>query len=241
MSRRLIHLLFIPLFFFAARQSDAGFLDNLLDQLGLTQNKSALSEEKITAGLKEALSIGTENAVKLTGKVDGYFANTAIKILLPDNVRKIEDGLRLIGYGPKVDEFVLSMNRAAEKSAPFARDIFLNAVKRMTFDDARKILAGGDTAITDFFKSKTYDTLLTTFTPVVEKELSKYKVTAKYKAVVKPYQALPLGDKVAFLDINKYVVTKSLDGLFLVLADEERNIRQNPVARVTNLLKEVFK
>ncbi len=241
MIRHVVAVLGLLALSVAVVPAEAGFFDNLLQQLGVTGGKTSLSQDKIAAGLKEALTVGTENTVKLTGAVDGYFANTAIKILLPDNVRKIEDGLRLLGYGPKLDDFVLSMNRAAEKAAPYARDIFIGAIQQMTFDDARKILTGGDTAVTDFFKSKTYDTLLTTFTPVVNKELANYSVTAKYKAVMQPYQALPFAEKLPFLDVDKYVVTKSLDGLFYVLGTQERDIRQNPAARVTELLKEVFK
>lgn len=209
-------------------------------KLALQKNRS-LSDSKIIAGLKEALSVGTENTVKLTGKTDGYFANSAIKILLPDNIQKIEKGLRAVGYGPKIDQFVLSMNRAAEKTAPLSRGIFLKAIKEMTFDDARKIFAGGDTAATDFFKSKSYDKLRTAFTPIVDKELANYEVTAKYKHIVEPYQAMPFADKVPLVNINDYVVTKALDGLFSVLGKEERDIRTNPAARVTVLLKEVFK
>ena len=238
--RRFFVLLLVTLIMSVTCRAEAGFFDMLLEKLGLT-GKSSLSEDKIIAGLKEALSVGTENTVKLTGKRDGYFANSAIKILLPDNIQKIEKGLRVIGYGPRLDQFVLSMNRAAEKAAPLSKEIFLNTIKEMTFDDARKILTGGDTAATDFFKSKGYGKLRTAFTPIVDKELANYEVTKKYKRVVEPYQALPFADKMPMLDINKYVVTKSLDGLFYVLGNEERKIRTNPAARVTELLKEVFK
>jgi len=224
----------------AASRAEAGFIDSLLKRLGLTP-RTSLSEDRIIAGFKEALSIGTENTVKLTGRIDGYFANKAIKILLPENIAGIEKPLRLLGAGNYVDSFVLSMNRAAEKAAPYARSIFLGAVNNITFEDVRKLLAGGDTAITDFFRLKTYDALLVTFTPIVDRELANYSVTAKYKAVVRACQKIPFADKLPLLDVNRYVATKALDGLFHVLADEERNIRRNPAARVTELLKEVFK
>ncbi len=229
------------LFLLTARQAQAGFLDGLFKIFGLSSDETSLSEDKIIAGFREALKIGTENTVEFTGKLNGYFANEAIKILLPENIRKFEDALRFMGYGPKIDEFVLSMNRAAEKAAPHARNIFLNAVKEITFQDARKILSGGDTSITNFFKDKTYDDLFTAFGPVVENELVKYDVTEKYMAVVNRYRKLPLAEKIPMLDMNKYVTTKALDGLFYVLSDEERNIRDNPSARVTELLREVFK
>jgi hypothetical protein len=229
------------LLFLTGRQAEAGFLDGLLKILGLSSDETSLSEDRIIAGFREALKIGTENTVELTGKIDGYFANQAIKILLPENIMKFEDAMRFLGYGPKIDEFVLSMNRAAEKAAPHARNIFLDAIKQITFEDARRLLTGGDTSITEFFRDKTYDNLFTAFAPVIEKELEKYDVTAKYMAVVNRYRKLPLAEKISVLDMNRYVTTKALDGLFYVLSEEERNIRNNPSARVTELLREVFK
>jgi len=120
-------------------------LDQLEKRIGIG-SVNALSDSKVASGLKEALKVGTENAVKLTGKTDGYFKNEAIKILMPSNLRSLEKGLRAVGFGPKVDEFILSMNRSAEAAAPQARKIFGDAILAMTFDDARKILSGGDTA-----------------------------------------------------------------------------------------------
>lgn len=131
------------------------------------QSFAALSDTKIASGLKEALQVGATNAVKLTGRPDGYFGNAAIKILLPKNLRAFEKGLRAVGYGPKVDEFVLSMNRAAEAAAPEAKKIFLDAIVAMSFDDARRILSGGDTAATDYFRGKTTPQLTIAFKPIV--------------------------------------------------------------------------
>jgi hypothetical protein len=115
------------------------------------RQRGLLSDDKVVAGLKEALQVGTGNAVNLTGKVDGYFRNLAIKILMPKQLQTMEKGLRAIGYGPQVDEFILSMNRAAERAAPQARKIFVEAIREMTFTDARKILTGGETAATEYF------------------------------------------------------------------------------------------
>src|SRR6266403_2748127 len=129
-------------------------LEELAKRAGLG-NATGLSDSKVASGLKEALRVGANNAVKLTGKTDGYFGNQAIKILMPSNLRPLERGLRAIGFGPKVDEFILSMNRSAEAAAPAAKKIFGDAILAMTFDDARKILSGGDTAATEYFKSKT--------------------------------------------------------------------------------------
>ncbi len=241
MYRHLTVTFFSVLLLFSASKAEAGFWDTILKRLGLISSETSLSEDKIIAGLKEALSVGTENSVELTGKVDGYLANNAIKILLPENIARFEENLRMLGAGEYVDSFILSMNRAAEKAAPRARAIFADAIKKITFDDARKLLSGGDTAITDFFKSKTYENLLAAFAPVVDKELDNYGVTAKYKSVADSLSKVPFASELPVVDIKKYVTSKALDGLFHVLADEEKNIRRNPAARVTSLLKEVFK
>jgi hypothetical protein len=201
--------------------------------------KSGLSDAKIGSGLKEALKVGTENAVNLTGKTDGYFLNQVIKILMPEKLKFFEKGLRAVGYGPQVDEFVLSMNRAAEKAAPAAKQIFWDAVGEMTFDDARKILSGSDTAATEYFKGKTTDRLTATFKPIVDKSMNEVGVTRQYNELVDRYESIPFVKKESF-DLDQYVVTKALGGLFYMVGEEERKIRKNPAARTTDLLKEVF-
>ena len=215
-----------------------GQIQDLAKRLGLGQ-KSELSDSKIASGLKEALRVGAEKAVKLTARTDGYFGNPEIKILMPKNLRPLETGLRAIGYGPKIDGFVLSMNRAAEAAAPSARKIFGDAILAMSFEDARKILSGGDTAATDYFKSKTTGQLTEAFQPVVRKTMEANGVRRQYNALTEQYKSLPF-TKNADLDIDKYVVSKALDGLFYTLGQQEREIRKNPVARTTSLLKEVF-
>jgi len=213
-------------------------LDQLEKRMGLG-NASGLSDSKVASGLKEALRVGADNAVKLTGKTDGYFGNEAIKILMPGNLRPLEKGLRAIGYGPKVDEFVLSMNRSAEAAAPAAKKTFGDAILAISFDDARRILSGADTAATDYFKAKTTDQLSTAFQPIVEKTMKENGVTQQYLALTEQYRSIPFAKSQTF-DINKYVVTKALDGLFYELAEQERQIRKDPAARTTSLLKEVF-
>jgi len=213
-------------------------LDQIFKGLGGGE-KSGLSDVKIGSGLKEALQIGTENAVNLTGKTDGYFLNQLIKILMPEKLKTFEKGLRAVGYGPQVDEFVLSMNRAAEKAAPAAKQIFWDAIGEMTFDDARKILSGSDTAATNYFKGKTTNKLTATFKPVVDKSMNEVGVTRQYKELVGRYESIPFVKKESF-DLDQYVVTKALDGLFHMVGEEEKKIRKNPAARTTNLLKEVF-
>jgi len=216
-----------------------GQLDQWLKGLGGLAPQSGLTDAKVASGLKEALQVGTQNAVNLTGKTDGYFQNQAIKILMPEKLRTLESGLRMVGYGPKVDEFVLSMNRAAERAAPAAKQIFWDAIAAMSFDDARKILSGGDTAATEYFRAKTSDKLASAFRPTVEQATNEVGVTRQYKELVGRYQAIPFA-KSESLDVDGYVVDKALVGLFHVVGEEEKKIRTNPAARVTDLLKEVF-
>ena len=209
-----------------------------IDKLALPGAKT-LGDDKIISGLKEALTVGTENTVNLTGNPDGFLKNEAIKIVLPEKLQSMDKALRFAGFGPQVDEFVVSMNRAAEQAAPLAKPIFQDAVTNMSFDDAKKILNGGDTAATDYFKGKTRDQLATAFKPEVEKTMNQVGVTAQYKQLVGQYTTMPFVKGPAF-DLDDYVVGKSLDGLFYTLAQEEQKIRTNPAARVTDLLKEVF-
>jgi hypothetical protein len=204
-----------------------------------SQRSGGPSESRVADGLKEALRIGTDHAVLRTGKKDGYFGNSLIKILLPDSIQTVEQGLRLAGFGPQVDEFVLSMNRAAEKAAPKAKEIFVDAIASMTIDDAVKILNGGDTSATDFFKRKTSKSLYKEFRPIVDNTMNQVGTVQKYNEVLGGANKLPFM-KAGTLDVGDYVTDKALDGLFLIVAEEERNIRKNPAARVTDLLKDVF-
>ena len=215
--------------------------DKLLKGLGAEGSRGAgLSDAKIGAGLKEALQVATEKTVALTGKTDGYFANQAIKILMPERLRSFETGLRAVGYGAQIDELVLGMNRAAERAAPQAKQIFFEAIGDMSFGDARKILNGGDTAATEYFKGKTTPRLTSAFRPVVERSMSQVGVSRQYKDLVGRFEAIPFAKSQAF-DLDGYVVEKGLGGLFTVLGEQEKQIRTNPTARATDLLKEVFK
>ncbi len=207
-------------------------------RLGLG-NKSDQSDTKLASGLKEALQVGTDNAVKLTGQTDGYFKNQAIKIVMPKNLAPVETGLRAVGFGPKVDDFVLSMNRAAEKAAPAAKQIFRDAILEMTIDDARKLFTGGDTVATDYFKAKTSERLTTAFRPIVSKTMNETGVSQKYQELTGRYTSIPFA-KLPSINLDDYVVAKALDGLFFMLGQEERKIRTDPAARITSLLKDVF-
>ncbi len=216
--------------------------DKLLKGLGGGEGSAGagLSEAKIGAGLKEALQVATEKTVSLTGKTDGYFSNQAIKILMPEKLRSFESGLRTVGYGGQIDELVLGMNRAAERAAPQAKVIFFDAIGAMSFDDARKILNGGDTAATEYFRGKTTPQLTTAFRPMVEQSMNQVGVSRQYKDLVGRFDSIPFAKSQTF-DLDGYVVDKGLGGLFTVLGEQEKQIRTNPTARATDLLKEVFK
>jgi hypothetical protein len=196
-------------------------------------------DAKIGAALKQALQVGTENAVKLTGKTDGYFTNKAIKILMPEKLRTVERGLRTAGYGPEVDKLVLSMNRAAESAAPDAKKIFWDAIGKMSIDDAQRILKGTPTAATDYFKDKTAASLTLAFRPIVDRAMDEVGTARQYNELLGQAKAIPFL-KTENYDLDRYVVGKALDGLFHVVGDEERKIRTDPAARVTDLLKQVF-
>jgi len=218
----------------------AAQFDKMLKDLGgRLPSMGGLGDAKVGSGLQEALKVGTENAVTQTSAVDGFLLNKAIKILMPKPLQAMEQPLRLVGYGPQIDEFVVGMNRAAEKAVPFAKDIFWGAIGEMTFDDARKILNGGDTAATDYFKAKTSKKLQTAFKPSVTEVMDQVGVNQQYNALVGKYKDIPFSKNIAF-DVNQYVTEKATDGIFYVVGQEEKKIRTNPAARVTDLLKEVF-
>ena len=226
-------------FLFASAPASAQF-DRMLKGLGsLSSGGAGMSDAKIGSGLQEALKVGTENAVTQTGATDGFLMNTAIKILMPKPLQTMEKPLRLIGYGPQIDEFVVGMNRAAEKAVPFAKQIFWDAIGAMTFDDARKILNGSDTAATDYFKSKTSKKLQAAFLPSVKDVMDQVGVNRQYNELIGKYKDVPFSKNIAF-DVNQYVTEKTTDGLFFVVGQEEKKIRTNPAARATDLLKEVF-
>jgi hypothetical protein len=234
MIRPLIVAMFAILFSVPAHAQ----LDEIEKRMGVNVGPG-LSESKVASGLKQALQVGSENAVKIVGKPNGYFGNEAIKIGMPKDLHLLESGMREIGFGPKIDEFILSMNRSAEAAAPAARKIFIDAIFAMTFEDAKRILSGDNTAATEYFKQKTTGHLTDAFTPVVKKTMQENGVARQYDALTKQYKNIPFA-KSQSLDIDHYVVSKALDGLFYELGEQEKQIRTNPAARTTDLLKEVF-
>jgi len=221
-----------------AAMAYAGLFDDIMKSLR-TPAKKEPDTATIVSGLKEALSIGTQNAVKNVSQIDGYFKNELIKILVPEKIQKVASALRKVGFEKQVDDFELSMNRAAEKAAPEAGKFFVDAIKGMTFDDAQNILGGGDTAATEFFRQKTGDNIYNAFKPVISSSMDEVGVTRSYKDMMGKYEALPFVKKET-VDLDHYVTNKSLDGLFAMVGQEEKKIRTDPAARVTDLLKTVF-
>jgi hypothetical protein len=206
----------------------------------------ALGESQAAAGIKEALMTSTVDAVRLTGRPNGYYDNPAIKIGLPQSLKPLESGLKAVGLGPKLDQFELSMNRSAEAAAPLAKPIFEKAITSMTLTDAQRIVSGGGHSATDYFKAKTSRELTIAFTPVVKKTMAEYSVTRQYEALMgaSQHSTLGLGGVGGLIgqkvDIDNYVVHKSLDGLFYMIGQEEQKIRTNPAAQVSPLLRQVF-
>ncbi|MFH1481417.1 MAG: DUF4197 domain-containing protein [Pseudomonadota bacterium] len=238
--RRFLFIFIIGIFLVAPfSQAQSKWGDILKGAQKALGTGGGLSETKIVDGLKEALQIGTGNAVETVSKVGGYYNNSQIKIPLPASIQKVEKLIRVAGFGSQLNAFEMSMNQAAEKAAPEAKSIFLGAIKQMTFSDARKILDGRENEATLFFKDKTYGRLSEIFKPIIHQSMSEVGVTEKYQALDQKMAGLPLVGSMRF-DLDQYVNEKGLNGLFLMLAEEEKKIRQNPAARVTDLLKEVF-
>jgi RNA binding exosome subunit len=215
-------------------------VDNILKGVKLPAKEGSSDSTTVASGLKEALTIGTGNAVTSVSKADGYFGNKIIKILLPEKIQTIANALGKLGYQKQVDDFVLSMNRAAEKAAPQAKEIFIDAIKQMSFEDAKKILNGGNTSATDYFKAKTSNKIFEAFKPIVSSSMNEVGTTKAYNEMMGKYtSSVPFAKKES-LDLNTYVTNKATDGLFYMVGQEEKKIRTDPSARVTDLLKKVF-
>jgi len=190
-------------------------------------------------GLREALRVGTDRAVGSVGRLDGYLGNPDIKIPVPEKLQKVEKALRLIGADQIVDEFSISMNRAAEAAAPVAKQVFLDAVRRMTFEDAMTILRGNSHEATDYFRGSAGPELERLFRPIVDDKLESVGATRSFNNLMRKVDDVPLLNRPTF-DLNAYVTDEALDGLFLMLAREEQRIRTDPVARTTELLRKWF-
>ena len=203
------------------------------------KSSGVLSEGEVSNGLKEALNKGIEKGVSQLSKPDGYFKDPQIKIPLPDEAKNVETKLRQIGQGDQIDQAIESLNRAAEDAANGAKDIFVDAIKNMTVTDAMGLLKGNDDAATRFLEKSTRDALVAKFQPIVKISLDKVGATKHWNTIFTTYNKIPMVSKVN-PDLEVYATNKAIDGLFIQIAKEELEIRKNPGARVTDLLKKVF-
>jgi hypothetical protein len=236
MNHKILAILIFSIFF--GTHAKAQFnLGKVLEKVG--GKSGALSEGEIVSGLKEALNVGISNGSAEASKVDGFFKNELIKIAVPPEAQKVAETLRKMGLGDQVDKFTLSLNRAAEDAAKKSKPIFVKAITSMTVPDALGILKGQDDAATQYLKKSTNDELFNTFAPVVDSTLNLNKATEYYTEIVTTYNKLPLVKKVN-PDLKAYATQKTIDGLYVLLAQEEKKIREDPKARVTDLLKKVF-
>lgn len=206
-----------------------------------TQKTSNLPSNQINDGLRESLFQGVRNAVDELGRSNGFLDNARVKIPLPSSLQKTEKALRALGQGRKVDQFVESMNHAAEEAVPVAADVFLEAIKQMSFTDAKNILTSGqEDAATQFFRRTTENRLRDKFRPIVERFTEQVGVTQNYKQMVGKYGFLGQVVGQDASDIDGYVTQKALDGLFLLVADEEKKIRRDPLGQTSKILRVVF-
>lgn len=226
-------------FFTTLFVSTAAFAQIDLKKLKNKVIGSKPSTEEVASGLKEALAKGTSKGTDEVSKADGYFKNPEIKIPFPPEVQQVESTLRKMGMNKQVDEFVLSLNRAAEDAAKEAKPIFIDAIKKMTIQDAWSILKGEDDAATKYLNKTTSAQLKEKFKPIIKASLDKVNATKYYKDLITAYNKVPLVKKVN-PELDTYATDKATDGLFVMIAKEEKNIRQNPGARTTDLLKKVF-
>lgn len=217
--------------------SQAQFLQDAMKIVD--QGKGGLTEKDAVDGIKEALVKGTGESVALVSKLDGYFSNPAIKIPFPENARTIESKLRAIGLGNKVDEVILTLNRAAEDAAKSAQSIFVSAITGMNISDALQIVRGNNNAATQYLAKTTTLELKAKFSPVIKSSLDKVDATRLWAELITAYNQIPFVTR-QNPDLTGYVTDKAISGLFTMIAKEELKIRQNPVARTTELLKKVF-
>ena len=205
-----------------------------------TKAASNITEQEAGSGIKEALLQGVTTAVLNLNKKDGFFGNNLYKMLLPPDALKAEKTLRNLGMGAQVDKAILSMNRGAEDAVAFAKPIFMQAIKEMTLTDVMNIVKGNKDAATNYFKTKTKTQLLAAFTPSVQSSLEKVDATKYYSDIITTYNKLPTTFKKSDPNLTQFVVGKTVDALFDQVAKEEANIRVNPLAQGSDILKKVF-
>lgn len=206
---------------------------------GGSSSGGGLSNDQIISGLKQALIQGTSKGVNVLSVKDGFFKNAAVKVLFPPEAQKVEKTLRDVGAGQVVDIAIEKLNRAAEDAASGAKDIFVNAITKMTVNDAMNILMGADNSCTNYLRKSTSSALFASFNPVIKNSLNQVGASSAWNTVMSNYNKIPFVDKVN-TDLDDYVTNKAMDGVFLMIEKEEKLIRKDPVQRVTDLLKKVF-
>ncbi|GAB2562068.1 DUF4197 domain-containing protein [Spirosoma areae] len=199
----------------------------------------SLSNSDIATGLREALRIGASNGATQASKLDGYFKNPLLKIAFPPEAQKVASKLRQLGFTKQVDQFELSLNRAAEDAAKKAAPVFVKAITSMSIQDAVGILRGQNDAATQYLRRTSGQQLVSEFTPIIDSTLKKNNATRYYSSLVNTYNQLPFVQKVN-PNLTEYATGKAVDGLFILVAQEEKKIRENPAARVSDILKRVF-
>ena len=224
-------------------KSSGGFFGKILDAVtqpgGSGGALGGLSNGDIASGLKEALRVGISKGADQASVTDGYFKNALLRIAVPPEAQKVVARLRQIGFGPQVDKFELSMNRAAEDAAKVAKPVFIKAITSMSIGDAVGILRGQNDAATQYLRRTSGQQLVTEFTPIIDSTLNKNNATRYYNDLVTTYNKLPFVQKVS-PNLTQYATGKAVDGLFILVAQEEQKIRENPAARVSDLLRRVF-
>jgi len=213
--------------------------DSLAKKAKVLKGDPKLSNEEVVKGLKEALSVGTRNSSSLASKLDGFYKNPRLFIPWPEEAKDMKARLLKMGFAKKIEEFEMSLNRAAEEAALKAAPVFVDAITNMSVQDGFAILNGADTAATNYLRKTTYGPLKTNFLPVVKEAIEKVKVTSYWNPLVTAYNKLP-GVKKQNPDLDDYVTNKAIVGLMVLIADEEIKIRKDPAARVSEILKKVF-
>jgi hypothetical protein len=229
--------IFILIAIFSIYNADGQLLKNAKKLFN--SNVSTLTEKDAVDGIKEALVKGTSESVKLVSLVDGYWGNPEIKIPFPPEAKDVENNLRAIGLGKKVDEFNVTMNHAAEKAANEAKPIFIAAIKGMTVTDAINIVKGQNNAATLYLQNTTTPELKNKFKPVIKTSLDNTNVTKYWNDLISAYNKIPFVRKMN-PNLTEYVTDKAINGLFIMITKEELKIRKDPVARTSELLKKVF-
>ena len=239
-----MRVLFFCIYFFVANsisaQVNINKLKNAASKAEGVINRGDLSADEVVHGLKETLKIGVKNSIKNTAKKGGFYNNPLIRIGFPKDVKKVKVALVQFGMKSQVNKFEQILNNVAEDASYFAKDIFINAVKSITFKDAISILNGGDNSATMYLQNKTSNALYLKFRPIVSQSIAKVHLTKYWEGLVENYNSIPFTKDVN-TDLDDYVTNQTIDGLFILISQEEENIRNNSNARVSDILQKVFK